>query len=86
MAAGLPVVALAAMGTIEILAPGRGCLAPAEDVPEFAHALVRLLSDRPFRQELSESARLEAARWSEESAAAGLAALYRATVAVPSRS
>jgi len=85
MAAGLPVVALATMGTIEILAPGEGCLAPADDVPEFAHALARVLSDGPFRQELSDRARIEARRWSEESAAAGLAALYRATVETPSR-
>ncbi len=80
MAAGLPVVALAAMGTIEILAPLEGCLAPVDDVGDFAQALAKVLSDAPFQQELSSRARLAARSWSDDAAAGRLAELYHATI------
>ncbi len=77
MAMGLPVVALAAMGTTDILARGRGCLTPADDVADFAAALCRLLDDGQLRARLSAEARDYAAEWSDQRMAGRLAELYR---------
>lgn len=77
MAMGVPVVALAAMGTKDILGPGRGSLAPADDVPEFAAAVARLMIDAELRQRLSDDARAYAREWSDDRMAARLAELYR---------
>lgn len=77
MAAGLPVVALAAMGTRDILSPGRGCLTPADDVAEFAAATVRLLRDPALRSRLSHEASDYAREWADDRLAARLAELYR---------
>src|SRR6185369_16526469 len=44
MAAGLPVIALAEMGTIDILAPARGAISPPADVQAFGAALADFLN------------------------------------------
>ena len=81
MASGLPVVALAAMGTVDILGPRRGALVP-EDHPEpFARALARLLLDTELRQRLSQDGQEYAADWSDERLAVRMADLYRHVVA-----
>ena len=77
MAAGLPVVALSAMGTSDILAPGRGCLAPADDTREFAAAMVRVLREPALRGRLAQEARAYAREWADDRLAAKLAACYR---------
>lgn len=77
MAMGLPVVALAAMGTTDILARGRGCLTPADDVADFAAALCRLLDDGQLRARLSAEAKGYATEWSDQRMAGRLAELYR---------
>ncbi len=77
MAVGLPVVALAAMGTRDILGAGRGCLTPPDAPEAFAEALCALLTDRPRREALAREAKAYAAEWSAERMAARLAALYR---------
>ncbi len=77
MAMGLPVVALAAMGTKDILGPGRGAIAPADDVAEFAQAISRLMQDPVLRQRLSVEARDYALEWADDRMAARLATLYR---------
>jgi glycosyltransferase involved in cell wall biosynthesis len=77
MAMGLPVVALAAMGTRDILSPGRGCLVPKDDVAGFAAAMVRLLRDSGLRSRLSQGARDYAREWADDRLAAKLAELYR---------
>ncbi|MHB8902773.1 MAG: glycosyltransferase [Thermoguttaceae bacterium] len=77
MAMGLPVVALAAMGTRDILSPGRGCLTPEDDVAEFAAAMVRLLCDPALRSRLSQEARDYAREWADDRMAAKLAECYR---------
>jgi glycosyltransferase involved in cell wall biosynthesis len=76
MAMGLPVIALAAMGTTDILTPGKGCLTPEDNVPAFAAALCQVLLDAPLRARLSAEARLYAAGWSDREMAARLADLY----------
>lgn len=80
MAMGVPVVALAAMGTRDILAPRRGCLAPPDDVAGFAEALGGLLDDPDTLALLSNEARAYAREWADDRMAARLAALYRRLV------
>jgi glycosyltransferase involved in cell wall biosynthesis len=77
MAMGLPVVALAAMGTKDILGPGLGGIAPEDDVTEFAKAICRLMQDQSLRQQLSVEAREYALEWADDRMAGRLAALYR---------
>lgn len=76
MAVGLPVVAFAEMGTIDILAPCQGCRVPAEDPAAFADAVVEILSDAVLRARLGSEARDYARSWSDETMAARLADLY----------
>lgn len=76
MAAGLPVLALAAMGTIDILAPGRGCLSAPDDPIGFA-ALWAEVHNRPaYAQDLRQAARAYAVDWSDQAMATRMAALY----------
>lgn len=77
MAAGLPVVALSAMGTADILDDGRGCLTPPDDPQAFGEALGHLLAYPGAWGHLARSA-LDCARdWSDTAMAARLATLYR---------
>ncbi len=78
MAVGLPVVALAHMGTADILAPRRGCLVPADSPKDFAETVVALLADPGLRARLGAEARDYACNWSDEAMALRLAELYRA--------
>ena len=80
MAAGLPVVALAKMGTCDILGTGRGALVPDDHPCAFAQALLRLLGDDRLRAQLGEQARAYAREWSDDALAGRLADLYRALV------
>jgi len=64
MAEGIPVVALAVMGTRDILTPGRGCLVPEDNEAAFAEALVELLQDAEKRQRLAREAREYVQEWS----------------------
>ncbi len=77
MAIGLPVVALAAMGTRDILSPGRGCLTPEDNVADFAAAMVRVLRDPVLRNSLSQEARDYALEWADDRIATKLAELYQ---------
>jgi glycosyltransferase involved in cell wall biosynthesis len=77
MAMGLPVVALAHMGTVDILAPRRGCRVPEETPAAFASAVVDILSDDGLRARLGREARACAGSWSDAAMARRLADLYR---------
>lgn len=83
MAAGLPVVALAAMGTTDILAPERGARIAPDDPAGFAEVLAGVLGDAALRQRLAREARHYSAAWGDEVMAARLAALYRQLLATP---
>ncbi len=80
MAMGLPVVALAAMGTRDILAPCRGCLVPSDEVRTFAVVLSRVLLDKALRERLATEARAYAREWADDRMAQRLAGLYRSLV------
>lgn len=77
MAVGLPVVALAHMGTVDILAPGQGCRVPPETPRGFADAVVEIVSDAALRARLGREARAHARNWSDHAMASRLATLYR---------
>ncbi len=78
MAAGLPVVALAEMGTVDILVPGRGSRSPPAEAQTFGEALGAVLnSSSAVMQRLRQEARVYAREWSDTAMAARLARLYR---------
>jgi 1,2-diacylglycerol 3-alpha-glucosyltransferase len=77
MAAGTPVVALAEMGTVDILAPGRGALAPPAEPQAFGETLGNFLNQPAKQRQLAEEAPLYAAEWSDVAMASRLAGLYR---------
>ncbi|MQY52314.1 glycosyltransferase family 4 protein [Rhodocyclus tenuis] len=81
MAAGLPVVALAVMGTVDILGARRGALVPDDNPAAFALELAHLLRDAPLRQRLGSEGRTFASEWSDVALAGRLAGLYRHVVA-----
>lgn len=77
MAQGCPVVALAAMGTRDILEPRRGCRIAPDDPAGFADTLAALLDTPPERLRLADEARAYAREWSDRALARRLAGLYR---------
>jgi len=86
MAQGTPVVSTAELGTRSVLLPESGALVVAEEATAFADAVVRVLSERTLRAELSARGRAYARRWSSGAMARGLAELYaqlHATHGVP---
>ena len=76
MALGVPVVALAAMGTKDILTGNAGALTPADTVDDFSEAMCRVGNDANLRRELSAAGRLAAENWRAEPLATRLLALY----------
>jgi glycosyltransferase involved in cell wall biosynthesis len=63
MSAGLPVVATAAGGLVDLIEDGRdGLLAPEDDAAALAAALERLLGDADLRRRLGHAARIRACR------------------------
>ncbi|MBI5791022.1 MAG: glycosyltransferase [Rhodocyclales bacterium] len=77
MAVGLPVLAIPALGTADIVSPGRGAMAAADGAEEFAVQLLGLL-DRPAK--LASMARegiAFAREWDADAQGARLAGLYR---------
>lgn len=77
MAAGLPVVSTAVMGTRDILAPGRGALVAPQDEAGFAAATIRLLNDASLRTQLAADAPQYAREWAANVMARRLADFYR---------
>jgi len=78
MATGLPVVALAEMGTRDIVAPERGARIAPDDSGGFASVLLSVLADLDVRQHMSAEALVFSQAWRAEVLAGRLAALYRA--------
>lgn len=77
MAAGVPVIALAEMGTVDILAPGRGAFSPPAEPRAFGEALGHFLSRPTAWRHLANEAPIYAREWSDVAMAERLAALYR---------
>lgn len=80
MAAGLPVLAIPALGAAGIVSPQRGAVPGADEVPAFAEQLVQLL-DQPQRlAQLAQDAVVFAREWDAASQASKLAGLYRSLI------
>jgi 1,2-diacylglycerol 3-alpha-glucosyltransferase len=77
LAAGTPVLALAEMGTTEIMAPGEGTVTSPDEPGAFATLLADLLTDRTRLATLAQAAPAHAERWSEQALAGRLARLYQ---------
>ena len=84
MALGVPVVALAEMGTRDILAPGRGALVAREDPEDFAAKVLQLLRNPGLRKALAIDAREYAGNWDGPVLAQRMLDLYRSLNAVSS--
>jgi 1,2-diacylglycerol 3-alpha-glucosyltransferase len=77
MAAGLPVVALAAMGTTDILAPERGARIAPDSPAGFAAVVEDVIANGRLRKQLAAEAHCYAREWADTLMAERLAALYR---------
>ncbi len=77
MAAGVPVIALAEMGTVDILAPARGSFSPPAEPKAFGDTLGHFLSRPSAWRHLAEEAPIYAQEWSDVAMAERLASLYR---------
>jgi glycosyltransferase involved in cell wall biosynthesis len=80
MAAGVPVYALAEMGTCDILDPQRGAVIAPDDPAGFGRGLGALISNRYRLETLAADARDYAREWAAPSRANQLAGLYRTLV------
>jgi glycosyltransferase involved in cell wall biosynthesis len=81
MALGVPVVSVAASGTLDLLTPGCGALTPPAEVVPFATAVERVLADAGLRAVMSDAGRRHAAEWTPTAFARRLATLYFALLA-----
>jgi len=79
MAAGTPVVAVKAPGSVDVLAEGGGLLVEADE-GEFAETVVTLLTDQGRRQTISETARQAVQRYSVSAATDRLLQVYLAAI------
>ncbi|TAH52618.1 MAG: glycosyltransferase family 4 protein, partial [Betaproteobacteria bacterium] len=80
MASRLPVVALAEMGTRDILSAQSGAIVAANDTAAFAADLIGLLNAPLRRQALAASARRYSRQWADTIMANRLADLYRSLI------
>ncbi len=76
MAQGTPVVALAEMGTKDVLSEGEGCRIAPDDPAAFAAIVAELLDDAEAHRRLSAAAVSYAQAWRSERMASRVAALY----------
>src|SRR5580692_12495632 len=76
MAQGVPVVAIPRMGTVDILAPLRGCRHATEDRQAFAGVVNSVLADAQLRAKLAAEAREYAHSWASKKMAERLSGLY----------
>lgn len=86
MALGVPVVALAAMGTCDVLREGSGCRIAPDDVSGFAAVLAPLLANRAAAQMLGERGRDYAQGWRDTVMAESVGGLYAQLAAMSTQS
>ncbi|WP_291912119.1 glycosyltransferase [Accumulibacter sp.] len=81
LASGLPVLAIAALGTRSIVDPGRGAIAAATTPDAFAQQLIDMLGNPQRLAELAAEALRFAHEWGADRPAQQLASLYGTLVA-----
>lgn len=82
MAQGVPVVAIAEMGTKSILREGEGAVIAPRDEDVFAAKVKRLLANPAERLQLGQAARLYARQWSACSMAERMVDFYRMIISL----
>lgn len=80
MALGVPVVATATGGLVELLQGGAGCLVPPENPDALAEALARVLTDALFRAALVHEARARVAEYDAPVVADRVSEVYRSAL------
>jgi glycosyltransferase involved in cell wall biosynthesis len=85
LASGLPVVAVTAMGTGDIVTHGEDGLLTEETLEDFTGALAHLLGDAPLRDKMAENAKAGAVRFGVESSTTTLLAAYEFAIAEHAR-
>ncbi|MBU2742995.1 MULTISPECIES: glycosyltransferase [Acidithiobacillus] len=80
LAAGLPIVAVPAMGAADVLRSSLGTRSAPAEANTFARTCAELLADENLRQQLSDEARKLAQDWAESAMVAKLAEFYRETI------
>jgi len=81
MAQGVPVVAIAEMGTKSILSEGQGALIAPQDEDAFASRVKRLLSEPALRAEVGQAAARYAQAWAAPLMAQRMVDFYQRTLA-----
>lgn len=81
MAQGVPVVAIAEMGTKSILVEGEGALIAPQEEHAFSKRVRELLSDPVKKRTVGDSAREYAKQWSARSMAGRMTAFYQNVIA-----
>lgn len=81
MAQSVPVVAIPRMGTVDILAPLRGCRHAPETTPGFAEVVDGLLADKALARALGAEARAYAQDWASRRMAERLVEVYASLAA-----
>ncbi len=76
MAQGVPVVALAEMGTKDVLKPGSGVLIAENDIEDFSAKVMYLLRDNSAATQLGDVGRAYAGTWSASTQAEHMADFY----------
>lgn len=80
MALGVPVVAVPALGTRDVLVEGEGALTVPAEAGPFAAAVERLLGDEPLRRELGRRGQAYAQRWSNTAICGRLVGIYDSVI------
>jgi len=80
LALGLPVVALAEMGTRDVVREGEGCLIAPNTLQGFADRVLELLNHPHKAAQLAAQAVIAADAWQEERVAERLVAFYQETI------
>lgn len=81
LAAGVPVVSTAVMGTRDIVLPKRGCVPAQENEADFALKTIELLHDETRRHRLGKEARVFAREWDARAQAQRLLSFYQQIIA-----
>lgn len=81
LALGLPVVALAEMGTRDVVREGEGCLIAPNDPQGFAERVLELINHPHAARQLATQAVIAAEAWQEERVAERLVHFYAETIA-----
>ena len=80
MALSVPVIALAVMGTCEIVNARRGAVVPEDDEVDFASNIVKVTSDGELLERLAREAQDYAREWQSGVIAGKLVSLYERVV------